>query len=533
MGGVVDSITDTLFGGSDQEQSSESRVDPRFADAFFSNLERSRDVANNLGPRRIANFNNDFRAGRNQIAALEGGPAQQFVGAAGFRALDTARDFSVPDVQGQTANVARFGGASAGQAAQAQAQTAGEAARARAAAIDRGDIRNVRANSFLQGNIDQFLNPVTDNVVDVALNDLNRARQIARQGDSDAAAAAGAFGGTRQGVAEGETNRGFADAFARTSAGLRQGAFDRAAALQQSDFNRQLNAGLANQSQDALVALQNAGFTQQANLSNQQAINNRARLNAGLRQQTALANQSATNNFRQFNAGLQQQAGLSNQAAANAANQLNARLAQQADLANQEAAIQGGQLQLNAAGQLSDTGTTLQQLGLQSGAALANLGLTQRGVQQERLDSVRNNPSQQQEIINEALGLRPGGGAGRVGTSSGSGETNQGIFQPLSAGDTASGILALFSDRRLKTNVQPMEGSLDKIRALNGYDYKYVDSDKPIGGVMADEVKRTVPEAHGVHTSGYDVVDYAKLTGQLIEAVKTLVDRVEALEAKL
>ena len=422
-------LSDFFGGGSEFQQSSDSRLGTPFEGAFFSNLAQAADIADNFGTRQIVGPTRDFNAGGDRIRALQDGPGQRAAGGGTLQTLQFLNNFdgldriSAPQVTAQTA----------GEAALARAQTAGEAARARAAAINRGDIRNVQAGSFLNGNIDQFLNPVTDNVVDAALNDLNRARRIARQGDADAAAAAGAFGGTRQGVAEGETNRGFADAFARTSAGLRQGAFDRAAALQQSDFNRQLNAGLANQSQDARVALQNAGFTQQANLSNQQAINNRARLNAGLRQQTALANQSATNNRARFNAAQRQQAGLANQ-----------QSSLRSSLANQQAGIQEGRLQLGAAQQLSDQGRLLQQLDLQGIGALQNLGREQRDLFQQQVDANRIAPLEAQQIRNEALGLNPGGGSGIVSQSRGRQQSSGGIFTQPSFGDFLGGLSSLF-----------------------------------------------------------------------------------------
>ena len=50
----------------------------------------------------------------------------------------------------------------------------------------------------------------------------------------------GAFGGSRSGILEAETNRAFADQAARTAAGLRQGGFDRATSLAGQDINREI-----------------------------------------------------------------------------------------------------------------------------------------------------------------------------------------------------------------------------------------------------------------------------------------------------
>jgi hypothetical protein len=60
------------------------------------------------------------------------------------------------------------------------------------------------------------MNPYDQAVVDTTQADLERQRQMAVDATGDAAAAAGAFGGSRHGVAEAQTN----DAALRTSAGI-------------------------------------------------------------------------------------------------------------------------------------------------------------------------------------------------------------------------------------------------------------------------------------------------------------------------
>jgi hypothetical protein len=58
--------------------------------------------------------------------------------------------------------------------------------------------------------------------------------------NADSAIGANAFGGSRQGIVEAETNRAFADQAARTAAGLRQGGFDRATSLAGQDIGREI-----------------------------------------------------------------------------------------------------------------------------------------------------------------------------------------------------------------------------------------------------------------------------------------------------
>lgn len=77
----------------------------------------------------------------------------------------------------------------------------------------------------------------------------------------------------------------------------------------------------------------------------------------------------------------------------------------------------------------------------------------------------------------------------------------------LGAGQIAAGA-GLFSDPRLKTDVE-LVGALDN--GLNVYRYSYIwDKTVKHVGVMADEVKRLIPDA--VTTMfGFDAVDYSKI----------------------
>lgn len=100
-------------------------------------------------------------------------------------------------------------------------------------------------------NIAQFQNPFTTQVINQGQADLERQRQMAVNTTGAQASAAGAFGGSRHGVAEALTNEAFA----------RQGA-DMASNLRMQGFNTALGAGQAQQS----LGLQAAN--QMGNLSN-------------------------------------------------------------------------------------------------------------------------------------------------------------------------------------------------------------------------------------------------------------------------
>ena len=102
------------------------------------------------------------------------------------------------------------------------------------------NLANMSAPSILDRNIGAYQNPYTQQVIDTTLADLDRSRQMAIGRNQDSAIGAGAFGGSRSGVLEAETNRAFADQAARTAAGLRQGGFDRATSLAGQDIGREI-----------------------------------------------------------------------------------------------------------------------------------------------------------------------------------------------------------------------------------------------------------------------------------------------------
>ena len=89
-----------------------------------------------------------------------------------------------------------------------------------------------------------------------------------------------------------------------------------------------------------------------------------------------------------------------------------------------------------------------------------------------------------------------------------------------------------YSDERLKSNVETLEGGLAKVEQLRGV--TYTRDEKENIGVIAQEVEKILPEI--VLTAddemGTKSVDYSRLTAVLIEAVKDLSARVKELEGK-
>jgi hypothetical protein len=107
----------------------------------------------------------------------------------------------------------------------------------------------------LQGpNIGQFMNPFTQNVTNNVMADLGIAQRQAMGQLGAQAQAARAFGGSRHGVAEAQTNAGFTKQLADTSANLNM-----------QGFNTALGAAQQQQQMMSNLAQQGFGFGQQLN----------------------------------------------------------------------------------------------------------------------------------------------------------------------------------------------------------------------------------------------------------------------------
>jgi hypothetical protein len=98
------------------------------------------------------------------------------------------------------------------------------------------------------------------------------------------------------------------------------------------------------------------------------------------------------------------------------------------------------------------------------------------------------------------------------------------------------GSAALLSDRTVKKNIAPLEDALAKVEALQGVSFDWIGDEDKLReiGFVAQDVQPIVPEVvRTIETDVGDVlgVDYPKLTALLVEAIKTLSARVQALEA--
>lgn len=138
-----------------------------------------------------------------------------------------------------------------------------------------GALQGTTAAGMNQPDIMAFQNPYTQQVIDASMADLERQRLMQQNQLGAQATAAGAFGGSRQGIAEAETNRAFAQQGGQLASGLRMQGFNTALGAAQNQQQQQLNAAgqLGNLSQQGFGMGQAINQQQQQFGTMQQAIN--------------------------------------------------------------------------------------------------------------------------------------------------------------------------------------------------------------------------------------------------------------------
>lgn len=144
-----------------------------------------------------------------------------------------------------------------------------------------------------------LLNPYQQDVVDTTNATLRRNYNATAANMGAKAAAAGAFGGSRQAIQSAQLDRSFGEQVATNTAKLMADGYDKATA----------------------TAMANAQMRQQVELANQGAKNTAGQFNAAANNSTSQFNAGAQNTASQFTAGAMNTAGQVNSAAQNAAGQ--------------------------------------------------------------------------------------------------------------------------------------------------------------------------------------------------------------------
>ena len=137
---------------------------------------------------------------------------------------------------------------------------------------------NLGLKPFTGADIQQFMNPYEEQVIQGTLGDIEQSRQMAALQNANAATAAKAFGGSRYGVQQSLTDQAALQQAAKTAAQMRQAGYGQAAQLAQSARNLGLQgaqavmgAGTARQQLEQArldaarnIGLQKLGVTQSA-----------------------------------------------------------------------------------------------------------------------------------------------------------------------------------------------------------------------------------------------------------------------------
>ena len=132
----------------------------------------------------------------------------------------------------------------------------------------------------------------------------------------------------------------------------------------------------------------------------------------------------------------------------------------------------------------------------------------------------------------------PNGNTGSKGDTGPQGPTGLDTNGNLSINGsiTATGDITAFSDRRLKSEIERIEGGLEKVSKINGY--TYIQNNKRSTGCVAQEVMEVLPEAvlevyNGTAEETLYTLAYGNLAGLFVEAIKELKGELDALKKKV
>jgi len=238
--------------------------------------------------------------------------------------------------------------------------------------------QQIQAGQLASTALSPYVNPYESQVVGQTLSDIERARQMQQNVLGAQATQARAFGGSRAGVAQAETNRAFAEQAARTAGQLRQAGFTQAQQAAQQDIASRMQASLANQQAALQAGTTTSGLRQAINLANQQAQQQARQFGAAQGMTAQQLNQSA---------GMQR--ALANQAALQQAGQFGAQQQMAAQLANQQAGLTGFGARMGAAQQLGNLANLGFGMGQTINQQLAQQGMMQQALQQAIIDAGR------------------------------------------------------------------------------------------------------------------------------------------------
>ena len=118
---------------------------------------------------------------------------------------------------------------------------------------------------------------------------------------------------------------------------------------------------------------------------------------------------------------------------------------------------------------------------------------------------------------------------------SGTSITHPWLFKCDNSGNvTATGDVTAYSDRSLKTDIQPIKEALNKVDQINGVTFKRVDMNegRRQAGVIAQDVQKVLPEVVSEGDDGKLTLAYGNIVGLLVEAIKELRQEVKELKGE-
>jgi hypothetical protein len=108
------------------------------------------------------------------------------------------------------------------------------------------------------------------------------------------------------------------------------------------------------------------------------------------------------------------------------------------------------------------------------------------------------------------------------------------------AGDAcnSTGVWAVCSDRRLKTDIKPIQGALETVEKLRGVSFRWKDSKKDaeygrVRGFIAQDVETVIPEWVNTDRDGYKSLEPIGIEALVVEAVKEQQKAINDLRGQL
>jgi hypothetical protein len=319
------------------------------------------------------------------------------------------------------------------------------------------------AGARLSGDAYQeFMNPYIQSVIDPAIANMRRERDIAAAGAGARAAAGGAYGGSRGALERSQIDRAHNEQVATLVPQLMAQGYDRATA------SAMANAQMAQQTSLANAASRNSMSLSNAQMTNQGALQDSSQRNA-----------MSTNNAQMMNAIMQRNAEMLNQMSSS-----NAQMGNQFNLQNTEMMNR-----FNSSNTNDMWGREMQAI-----QQLMQSGALQQALAQKGLDI----PIESLKLL---AGLRPSSeGSGTVTETKPDNSPNP-LAQIL--GFALSAIPMFSSDESMKTNIQKLGKDPATGETQYAYDYKAdVAKAKKTGspmppkrvGPMAQDIEKTQPE---------------------------------------